>query len=100
LRLVDPIGPSPTTRLQYLSEFSILIASSAWERRDGESPIRGEADLPESGWRKRCADFKRVGDAIQPFVIVIGAIAGVLTYIASEADKIQDRFEERSKPYF
>jgi hypothetical protein len=41
-----------------------------------------------------------VGDAIQPFVIVIGAIAGVLTYIASEADKIQDRFEERSKPYF
>jgi len=57
-------------------------------------------------WHKRAADWKLVGEALQPFFLGFGAIGAVLTFVVAEIDmadgrekEAKDRTFEARKPY-
>lgn len=58
-------------------------------------------------WERLAKDSKMVGDALQPLVLIVSAIAAVVTFYTSERNKAADRAREardraevRSLPFY
>jgi hypothetical protein len=58
-------------------------------------------------WEQRLKDWKLIGEAMQPFILILGVIGAVATFAASEWHSAQgrdkearDRLEARSQPFF
>jgi hypothetical protein len=56
-------------------------------------------DAPTAGWRKFACDFKIIGEALQPFVIILGGIFAVGTYMVSEGHIREERTIELRRAY-
>jgi hypothetical protein len=56
-------------------------------------------DAAATGWRKFAEDSKIVGEALQPFVIILGGIFAVGTYMVSEGHIREERTIELRRAY-
>jgi hypothetical protein len=60
-----------------------------------------------AAWERRANSMKLIGEALQPFIVIVSALGAVVTFTVSETDKAHDRAKEaidraeaRSAPYY